>query len=83
MINIKATTKGKKKFYIGTSITFDISIEAICDNNNEAILEGLRKLGEYAIAIPELALTLHDGTVVKPTIHNYTSSNEMIVDEDE
>ncbi|MCM3160962.1 hypothetical protein [Metabacillus litoralis] len=83
MINIQANTNGTKKFYIGTSITFDISIEANCENNQSAIAEGLRKLHEYAIAIPELTLTLHDGTVVKPTIHNYTSDEMVAIDENE
>ncbi|MGN7942869.1 hypothetical protein [Metabacillus sp. 22489] len=83
MINIQANTHGTKKFYIGTTIRFDISIEAKCENNQSAITEGLKKLHEYAIAIPELTLTLHDGTVVKPKIHNYTSDEMVAIEEDE
>ncbi|WP_152534707.1 hypothetical protein [Bacillus cihuensis] len=62
-----------KKFFIGTILSFDISIDVNCENHSEAIQEGLRKLGEYAVAIPELKLILNDGTVVTPKVHNWSN----------
>ncbi len=68
-----------ENFYIGATLSFDISIDVSCDNYAEAIQEGLRKLGEYAVAILELKLQLHDGTVIAPKVYNWSNGNEEIV----
>jgi hypothetical protein len=83
-VNVNVDAKAEvSKFYVGTSITFDVSIDVTCENNQAAIEEGLRKLSELAIAIPELNLTETDGTVIQPTIHNWNNNDKLVVEEED
>lgn len=84
--NVKVNVEAKntmKKFYIGATLSFDISIDVTCENQAQAIQEALKTLGEYAIAIPELKLQLHDGTVVTPKVNNWSNQDGLSVEEDE
>ena len=68
--------KETQTFSISQRFTFDVTMDITCENHQQAIQEGLRKLSEYAVAIPELTLTLHDGTVVTPHIDNYSTNDD-------
>ena len=75
--------KETQTFSISQRFTFDVTMDITCENHKQALMEGLQKLSEYAVAIPELTLTLHDGTVVTPHIDNYSTNDEDLSAMDE
>ncbi|MFB7642808.1 hypothetical protein [Peribacillus butanolivorans] len=81
-VNVEAENT-MKKFYIGATLSFDISIDVTGENGTQAVQEALKKLSEYAVAIPELKLQLHDGTVVTPKVNNWSNEDGLSVEEDE
>lgn len=68
--------KQAQTFSISQRFTFDVTMDITCENHQQALMEGLQKLSEYAVAIPELTLTLHDGTVITPRIDDYSTNDE-------
>lgn len=68
--------KETQTFSISQRFTFDVTMDITCENHQQALMEGLQKLSEYAVAIPELTLTLHDGTVITPHIDDYSTNGD-------
>lgn len=68
--------KQTQTFSVSQRFTFDVTMDITCENHQQALMEGLQKLSEYAVAIPELTLTLHDGTVITPHIDNYSTNDD-------
>jgi hypothetical protein len=83
MIKVNKEVKVEQEFEVFVDLSTTLSLKVTGEDETRAVEKALSQLDENAIQQLLLTLVLHNGKVVMPKIHDFSTDNINVFGEDE